>query len=303
MMKKLRKIMLYILSLLIIAILVGVYIAINDIVPNKSIRPIRVYSVSSLTNFLHYDKFDIKTWDGIKLKGLFIHAKCDTPLGTIILLHGINSNKESQIYTAKILSENGFNAIAFDLRAHGKSGGDNCTFGYYEKYDVSSYINEALKKYPNIGPIGIMGYSLGGAIAIQAMARDKRIKCGIVTSTFARLKETGFDYMRRLVHIPFRFVSDISLENSGRIAHFSADKINPEEYAKKITQPVLLFHGSKDEWIPVNYGRRVFFNLKSAHKEFYVIRGANHSDVYEVGGKMYLYKIVSFFLQNMGQKD
>jgi pimeloyl-ACP methyl ester carboxylesterase len=46
--------------------------------------------------------------------------------------------------------------IAYDSRRHGESGGDVCTYGYYEKEDLRRVI-DALER----GPVVLMGTSLG----------------------------------------------------------------------------------------------------------------------------------------------
>ena len=39
------------------------------------------------------------------------------------------------------LSENGFNSVALDLRAHGESEGQLCSFGVNEKKDIQKLID------------------------------------------------------------------------------------------------------------------------------------------------------------------
>ena len=66
-----------------------------------------------------------------------------------------------------------------NLRGHGESRGTYCTFGYKEKYDIVSVIDEIMLDKRLSKNIGIWGQSLGGAIALQTMAIDKRIKYGV----------------------------------------------------------------------------------------------------------------------------
>ncbi|MGE5680562.1 MAG: alpha/beta hydrolase [Bacillota bacterium] len=293
MMMKFFKIALGVFIAIFIASAVAFYYVIEHVAPYSPIKPSRVKHTASLDTS-KAEEFNIIVEDSITLKGLFIHALTDKPYGTVIILHGIASSRESQLDMAENLSVQGFNSIVFDLRAQGESGGTYCTFGYYEKFDVSRYIDESLKRYKNSAPFAVMGHSLGGAIAIQAMAKDKRIKCGVVSSTFTSLKEITFDYMKRLTGIPFRFVSDISLKNSEKIARFPVDVVSPEEYAKKVCQPVLLIHGTNDERISINYGKRIFKNLKSPDKQWYPVKGANHNNLWEIGGKEYQRRIAGF---------
>jgi pimeloyl-ACP methyl ester carboxylesterase len=190
----------------------------------------------------------------------------------------------------------GYNCILFDSRANGESGGRYCTFGYYEKRDISRIIDAILSRYGNVVPFGIFGNSLGAAIGVQAAEINKRIACAVVTSPFSTLREIGFDYMKRITSIPFRFVSDMSLDRSGAIANFPIDSVNPEVSARNVAQPVLVIHGSDDRYVSPEYGMRVYRNLASPNKEWYEVAGAGHDDVQEIGGSEYESRIKHFFL-------
>ncbi|MDP4175884.1 MAG: alpha/beta fold hydrolase [Bacteroidota bacterium] len=300
-MNKFIRIFLGMISAGLIVLIVGLYYLTENVLPYSPIKPSRLKH-SRIINSSNIEQFDIIVEDSIKLKGLFIHSTAGQntkPLGTVILLHGSSNSMESQYDLAQVLSKNGFNAIVFDLRAQGESGGTYCTFGFYEKYDVSRYIDAAIKKYKDVEPFAIMGHSLGGAIAIQAMAIDKRIKCGIISSTFTSLKEVTYEYMKRYTGIPFKFISDRSLKNSERIARFPVQMVSPEEYAKKVYQPTLLIHGTMDKNIPIIHGKRIFSNLNSKEKQWYAVKGADHNNLWTIGGIGYQERIIKFLKDNI----
>ena len=112
-----------------------------------------------------------------------IQSKQDSIRGVMILVHGIGGCKESFLSLANRLANQGIASVLFDNRAHGQSGGQYSTYGFYEKKDISRIIDH-IKEQDNQIPIGIWGNSLGGAIAIQSMEYDKRIHFGIIESTF-----------------------------------------------------------------------------------------------------------------------
>jgi len=70
------------------------------------------------------------------------------------------------------------------------------TYGYHEKNDISLIIDEIKKKQPNT-KLGIWGNSLGGAIALQAIEKDKRLEFRIIESTFTDLNQIVYDYQKR----------------------------------------------------------------------------------------------------------
>lgn len=126
-----RKTALVLFSLL----LIGAYIAVEQILPYSGIKPMRTTeNIHPDQAGFQYDTLEIQTLDHLKLKGYVLRA--DKPVGTIILLHGISDCKEHFYGFCRFLVDLHFNAVLIDLRAHGKSEGEFCTFGYFEKEDV-----------------------------------------------------------------------------------------------------------------------------------------------------------------------
>jgi uncharacterized protein len=302
--KILRYSLVSVLALLIVSS-IGFYILIEYVLPYSPIRPYRITRNEVARMFprqtlpsdfgLTYRALDIVVEDTVHLKGWFISAQTDSIYGTVVLLHGIGSCKESWLSLADTFARNGFNSLLFDLRAHGESGGMNCTFGYYEKYDVSAMINETQKRIGDVSPYAVFGQSLGAAIALQAMTVDSRIICGIAQSPFATLRETLHDYWQQMSGISFHWIPDAALRNSERIAHFTVDAVRPENDARFILRPVLIIHGVADKKISVEYGRRVYRNLSSPEKEWYPIEDGGHDSLSEIGGNTYYQKIILFF--------
>ncbi len=261
--------------------------------PYMPIVPVRNTSAVLPSAYnLKYEPLDIQADTNLILRGYFIHAFSE-PKATIILLHGIGSFKENWLGYAHLLAENGFNSVVYDQRAHGKSDGKFCTFGFYEKFDVSKIIDTLIHKN-NTLPVGIQGASLGGAVALQALGYDKRLSFGIVESTFNTLEnvveEYGYDYFK----FRSRWLARHVLSKSALIAKFRPFDIKPVDACRDIEQPILMVHGDADEKIPIAFNRENFAALKSADKEFLVVHGAGHNNVGEIGGENYRQKIFSF---------
>lgn len=235
----------------------------------------------------------IKASDSINLSGFLTYTSKDTAKGTIILLHGIRAYKEHFSPLAAELAGQGYNTLALDLRAHGSSGGNYCTFGYYEKYDIVAAVDFLIHE-EQLQNIGIWGQSLGGAIALQAMSIDPRIKYGIIESTFSSFRLVAHDYISRLTGIDVPIFSNYLVDRAGKIGNFNPDDVIPYKDCEKILQPVLLVHGSKDDRISLEHAHENFDHLESNEKYFLEIEGANHFNVWEKGGKSYMDSVFSF---------
>lgn len=242
---------------------------------------------------LSYEKIIVQTVDSLELHGFYIPSNLEAVYGTIILLHGIGSNKENMLQLAANLSNEGYNTVPMDSRAHGESGGDYITFGHFEKHDVSSIV-DFLEKEKGAKNIGIRGASMGGAIALQALEHDERLQFGIIESTFADLSDVVFDYQKLWLGLESRFISNYTLNRAAKIAKFFAKDIKPGEAAKNIEQPIFYAHGDADENISVEYGKLIYNNLASKNKELVIVEGAGHENLRGHGGEAYWRKLMAF---------
>lgn len=253
----------------------------------------RTLDITPAAYQLRFDTLSIQAEEGLILRGYFIHANTTQPQATLILVHGIGSNKEAYLGYARTLAESGFNTIVYDQRAHGKSDGQYCTFGFYEKQDLSKFVDIARRFYPHV-PVGVQGSSLGGAVALQALESDERLEFGIVESTFNTLENVVVEYGHGYFKFRSRWLAQRVLTKAAAIARFRPFEVKPVESCKNIEQPILMIHGEIDEKIPIAFNKENFEALQSKDKEFWIVKGAGHQDVGEKGGEAYIKKVISF---------
>ncbi|MFA8451284.1 MAG: alpha/beta hydrolase [Bacteroidales bacterium] len=239
------------------------------------------------------EKFEIQTFDHLKLQGEIISPKVDCK-GNIILLHGIRANRQGMMRQANKLVEMGYRCILLDLRGHGESEGKYCSFGFYEKKDISTLIN-SLETRNYTYNLGILGHSMGAAIAIQCMELDKRIEFGIIESAFSDLKTTTCDYIKSYLGFKIEYLYNYFIRRAEKIAHFHFEDVIPENSCKNIQQDVLVFHGKTDKKISIEYGQNNFKNMASKNKKLMEVPGANHTDVDIIDRERFYLEIQKFF--------
>ncbi|WP_161792610.1 alpha/beta hydrolase [Psychroserpens damuponensis] len=239
----------------------------------------------------------VNSFDGFKLSSRITYTNFEEPKGTIILLHGIRSNKNHFIELSELLSKNGFNSVALDSRAHGESEGDFCSFGVNEKKDIQSLISYLIAT-ENLDHFGVWGQSLGGAIGLQAMGYDDRIKYGIIESAFSDITMTVNDYFQLYTGFSVKPFSNYLIKRAGAIAQFDINDAKPLKYCATINQPILLVHGNEDERISFKYAQDNFDKISSSQKELLEIDTAKHADVWNVGGDDYFNKALEFLNTN-----
>jgi dipeptidyl aminopeptidase/acylaminoacyl peptidase len=239
-------------------------------------------------------KITFKSSDGLTLSGVFVQG---TNEATIILLHGYGRCKEQMLPQASFLNKAGFNILMFDFRASGESEGKYITFGQREQADLEGALDYLKNRGGvDIGKIGLLGFSMGGAVALMKSGDLPEIKAIVINSTFARFKTVIWqnfrEYFRGLPFFPLGwFVLWIIKYRTG--IYFPV--INPIKYLDKLkARPLMIIHGAHDKRIPVD---DAFAMYKQAPwlKEFWFVKEAAHDDVYSMTKDRYEDKVLGFF--------
>ena len=212
--------------------------------------------------------FEAFEWQGagVPLVGWWFHAP-EGARGTLVYLHGVGDNRSSAVGIAEHFVPLGFDVVAYDSRAHGESGGDACTYGFYEKQDLARVLDHLTR-----APIVVMGTSMGAAVALQAAAEDPRIAAVVSISAFSDLRTAASE------RAPF-FASRRNLDDAFHLAEtegrFRVDEVSPVAAAPRIAAPVLLVHGDADTETPYAHALRILAALHGP-KQLVTIPGGGH---------------------------
>jgi len=141
---------------------------------------------------ISYQEVTFPASDGLLLSAWFIPSPAAK--ATIICCHGYPANKSDILPTVSFLYPD-FNLLLFDFRGNGESQGKLVTFGLRESRDILGAI-KYLRKQPETKkiPIGIYGYSLGGAVALKTSTLTDEIKAIVTASTYANFPEMNIQY-------------------------------------------------------------------------------------------------------------
>jgi pimeloyl-ACP methyl ester carboxylesterase len=116
-----------------------------------------------------------------------------------VLLHGYADAKVGAIAWAPTWHALGWNVLALDLRAHGQSGGDLCTGGFFERHDVDAAVNQLRARLPaQTGRVVLFGASFGGAVAAAAAALRDDVDAVVLDSTPPDFAAAAVTHMARL---------------------------------------------------------------------------------------------------------
>ena len=213
--------------------------------------------------------------DGTKLYGWFVEA-AGSP-AVLLWCHGNAGNIIHRLDNIGELHRRGISVLIFDYRGYGLSEGRPSESGLYQDA-LAAY--DWLVSQRRIPPerIVVFGRSLGAAVAGELAT--KRQAAGLILET------------------PFPSVRAVARAHYGWFpAHwFVRARYDLASRLPKLTLPILVLHGDRDEVIPLELGRQVYAQAPDP-KDFYVIAGATHNDTYVIGGEAYFQRLIAFLRQ------
>lgn len=188
---------------------------------------------------------------------------------TFLWFHGNAGNISHRVTMIELLRrELGVNIFIFDYQGYGRSAGRASERATYDDARAAlTYLRS--RADVDRDRIVFFGKSLGAAVATRLAADDPPYRL-IVQSAFTSVSE-----MARL-HYPFLPI--------GRLLSTRFDTV---ERIGNVRAPVLVVHGDRDDVVPLDHAR-VLHHAGSEPKQLFVVRGAGHNDVIDVGGRQYL---------------
>src|SRR5215204_3693965 len=218
-----------------------------------------------------------ETSDGVKLYGWLFHAEGRPAAATVIYFHGNGGNLSYCDWVGESLAARGFDVLLFDYRGYGRSLGESSDErGLYTDADAA-YDFVTKGRGVHARSVVLYGQSLGTAAATAVASRRE---CG------ALVLESGLSSAGDMAgaFVPWlpRFVRGMT-----------KNKLDSVSKLPRVTCPVFVAHGNRDELIPVGQGRKLF-EAAPEPKRLQIVEGAGHNDLSIVGGEKYINSLAQF---------
>lgn len=180
-------------------------------------------------------------------------ATADSPAALVVYFHGNAELIDHQHDMIQHYRNLGCNVLLPEYRGYGRSAGHPSEAGIVS--DAEYFLSEALKRRDVDGSrLVIHGRSLGGGPAAQLAMKHKPLVM-VLESTFTSAAAMAGKY----------FVPSFLVKN----------KFHVDDAVASLDIPILMFHGTTDDIIPISHGRR----LKGlAKRGIYVEYDCRHND-------------------------
>ena len=235
--------------------------------------------------------------NGYNVEVLKIKSNQETE-DAMVIVHGIGSNYHEVLNSAFNYLENGYNVIVYNQRHTGLTGGDNYTFGLYERYDLDSVVSFARQMYPS-GKLGVHGFSMGAATSTmhtELNETSKNVDFYILDAPYHKM-ESAVELGIVAENIPLlpvsytKWAGNVVLKIKEGLVY---DDIQPVKSVENISVPVLLIHGTEDKVTPPESSQEIYDAIPHDSKVLWYIEGLGHCEADEKIEDEYFNRIYQF---------
>jgi fermentation-respiration switch protein FrsA (DUF1100 family) len=196
----------------------------------------------------------LDTADGERVIAWHVPARGDKPV--VLYFHGNGAALSLRAQRFKELTRDGTGLVALSYRGYGGSTGRPTEPGLL--HDAAAAYTYATARYP-AERVALWGESLGTGVAI-ALAAEHKISRVVLESPFTSAADIAASVY---FFVPVRLLMK--------------DQFRSDERIGRVTAPVLVLHGERDDIVPIRYGERLYALIQSP-KRFVRVPGANHND-------------------------
>ncbi len=189
---------------------------------------------------------------------------------TVLVVHGFASHAGDMLPLGALLHHEGFHVLLLDLRGHGRSERSAERPRPHILAEDVLTAAEWLRAREDVGPLGLVGHSMGGAVAIFAASASDDFDAvvsvaGIADPTLSRIGWWPAAVSRLLI----RAVT--AREMLDEPPRFAVHRV-PD-----VSAPLMLIHGDRDQVVPIAHAHAL--HAAAPHAELVIVPGAGHASV------------------------
>jgi uncharacterized protein len=196
---------------------------------------------AAAAGFAEAQEVELPTADGERLVAWYVPPKPDKPL--FIYFHGNGDTLNWRVGRDRSLVSDGSGLLAVSYRGYEGSTGSPSEDGFH--LDAEAAYAFALDHQIVPERIVVWGHSLGTGVAVW-LAAERSIKALVLEA-------------------PYTSVADVAAMNYPflPVRWLLKDQFHSDWHIGKVTAPVLVFHGDKDDTIPISFGQRLYSLIKT----------------------------------------
>ena len=213
----------------------------------------------------------VTTRDGVQVSLDVYPRGRDT---AVLICPGFFQSKDTPTFQrmSRVLDEV-FDVLAMDFRGHGRSSG-RYTFSVKEGADLEAVLDWASPRYRWLG---IMGFSLGGAVMLNTLSRRPQAAHSLIAVS----APSAFEDIEFKFWTPEAMRTGILGLEAGAGCRPGSPLLTKERPVESVARvsgaPVLFIHGTHDVIVGVDHSRRLFAAAREP-KRLEIIEQGSHAE-------------------------
>lgn len=272
--------------------------------PHIPLHPAKSTTIGVLR--LPHEDAEIQSADGLALRGWYFPSPDSQR--AVILVHGQGANREQMIPFVYLFLKHNYNVLMPDMRGHGISDGHEITYGLKEREDITLWLNWMEAKGELQSLLGF-GESMGAAILLQSLEKEKRFTGIIAEGSYADFHEVAYDRIESSMGVRSEMSSFAlsPLVESGflweRLLHgIDLRDASPLKSLAANRTPILLIHSNTDSIVPLHHS----IELARQNPEFvqlWQVENARHTGAYSLNRALFETHVFQWIDQLSGMKN
>jgi pimeloyl-ACP methyl ester carboxylesterase len=235
----------------------------------------------------------LTTRDGVVLEGWFLPAE-DPEAPVVVALHGYRGDRSEVLGVGSSLWRRGFSVLLLDFRGRGGSEPQRISMGAWEVHDLAAALDWLRATRPR-SPVGIIGYSMGGAVALMEGGRHPQVKAIVADSVYATQAGVLAYGVERLLRLRGDFLLPAAALFHKGYRRPGFGEVIPVAHAAEWNGKALFFIAAGEDRTVRPEDTRRMFELAPEPKLLWVARGAPHCGAYFQNRERYCRLVGQFF--------
>jgi len=217
--------------------------------------PDRTRTAPAAAGFPEAEEVVLDSTDGERVIIWHVPSRGDRPV--VLYFQGNGGALQHRVDRFRTLIADGQGLVALSYRGYGGSTGSPSETGILA--DAEATYDFARSRY-TADKIIVWGESLGTGVAV-ALASERPVGRVVLESPFSAAVDVA---AAAYPFVPVRWLMKDQFRSDLRIV--------------RVTAPMLIMHGERDDVVPIAFGERLY-NLATSPKRFMRIAGGGHSDL------------------------
>ena len=194
-----------------------------------------------------------------------------------------------------------FGLLLFDMRSSGDSTGETNSAGFYERFDLLGALDYLTERGADRRRTGVLGHSMGGAVALMACSAPDTAAAVVADSSFADLwlmiRQAQKGAGRALI------LANPGMSAIARLVYgVEIGEVSPAKSLAMSESPVLIIHGAEDRIVPLAHAKLLakaagldIGEPEQPTDNLWIVPGAGHLEAYRTARDEYVTRVTAFF--------